>query len=208
MSEARQAADPAVSHAKFDREVAQYRSMEAVHRKRGCLLLDATFPEVFVAFAATKIKPALLVAAVVIDFTDYDLKPPSVRFVDPFTREPLKAKDLRFSMLRRAPPPGMDPNLFATLKGQMPLMPTNMIVSHGLEEEPFICLPGIREYHQNPAHTGDSWLLHRASGEGSLAFIVEKIWTYGVNTIEQVQFQVQVQMADLMAQPSLMAIPE
>ena len=202
-----QAVDPGVSRAKFAREVERYRAQEAVHRRQGWLMLDATFPEVFVVFAATKPKPAALVAGVVIDFTDYDLRPPSVRFVDPFTREPLKAKDLGFRMTRRlagAPPqlmvmPGMAPQVVPATQ--------DLIQANGPDEEPFLCLPGIREYHDNPAHTGDSWLLHRASGEGSLAFLLDKIWTYGVNPITDYAWQLQVQVLGFMP-PQPAALPE
>jgi hypothetical protein len=122
-----QVVDPEVSRAKFDREVAAYRDMGAIYRKRGWLLLDAQFPEVFVAFAATKIRPAPIVAAVVVDFTDYDLQPPSVRFVDPFTREKLLASNLQFQMLRRPPMPGVPPEARAVLMQQGGMQLSNMI---------------------------------------------------------------------------------
>lgn len=189
-----QTADPAVSRAKFERETALYREMEASYRAKGWFLLDATFPEVFVVFAATKVKPPVIVAGVVIDFTNYDLRPPSVRFVDPFTREPLMAKDLRFAMLRRPQVPGATPETVAEMMLQG-LPPQNMIQSHGPEELPFLCLPGTREYHDHPAHTGDAWLLHRRSGEGSLHFVLEQIWKYGVNPLEQ--FQVTFQLTNI-----------
>ena len=194
-----QTIDPAVSRAKFTREIDNYRSTEEAHRRRGWLLIEAEFPKAFVVFAATKLKPAAIVAAVEVDFSDYDLKPPSVTFVDPFTREPLAAKDLQIKMLRRTgqlmPGPG----------GMMFAPTQDIIQTNSPEDRPFICLPGVREYHDNPAHSGDSWLLHRASGEGSLAFILEKIWTYGVNPIEQFQIQLQT-LVSIAAQPN--AIPE
>jgi hypothetical protein len=189
--------DPDVSRAKFAREIADYRSMEPVYRKRGWFLIEADFPEVFVLFASPKLKPPAIVAAVVLDFTDYDLKPPSVRFVDPFTRESLPMKDLRFLMMRRPEMPGATPETVAALiqQGQLPV--SQLIQANGPEDRPFICLPGIREYHENPAHTGDSWLLHRGCGEGSLVFILEKIWAYGVNPIEHFQIQIQTQQVAL-----------
>ena len=74
-------------------------------------------PEVLVAFAATKLRPAPIVAAVVVDFTDYDLQPPSVRFVDPFTREKLLASNVQFPDVQaprcRACSPGSDRRLDA-----------------------------------------------------------------------------------------------
>ena len=202
--------DPAVSRVKFNREISDYRTMEATYRKRGWLLLDAEFPEVFVAFAATKLRPAPLVAAVLINFSNYDLHPPSVRFADPFTREPLLARDLQFAMYRRSTVAGAEPNAVAPMIPQIQIQLLNMIQNHGPEEYPFICLPGIREYHDNPAHTGDSWLLHRASGEGSLAFILEKIWSYGVDPLSmfQVQVQVPIQLPGMMTVGHPQAFPE
>lgn len=189
-----QVVDPDVSRAKFDREVSEYRNLEATYQKRGWLLLEAEFPKVFVAFAATRLRPAPIVAAVVVDFTDYDLQPPSVQFIDPFTREKLLAANLQFFMLRRPEMPGLPPEAIAALAQQSGLQFSSLIQSNRPDDFPFICLPGVREYHDNPAHTGDSWLLHRGSGEGSLAFILEKIWTYGVQPITGFQVQVQLQM--------------
>ncbi|RXH35233.1 hypothetical protein XH84_05710 [Bradyrhizobium nanningense] len=201
-----QVVDPEVSRAKFDREVAAYRNLEATYRKRGWLLLDAEFPEIFVVFAATKLRPAPIVAAVVVDFTDYDLQPPSVRFVDPFTREKLLASNVQFQMLRRPPMPGIPPEAMAALMQQGGLQLSSMIQANRPDDYPFICLPGVREYHDNPAHTGDSWLLHRGSGEGSLVFILEKIWMYGVDPLSTYNFQIQAQVTGVIAH--LQGIPE
>lgn len=201
-----QVVDPEVSRAKFDREVAAYREMEATYRKRGWLLLDADFPEVFVVFAATKIRPAPIVAGVVVDFTDYDLQPPSVRFVDPFTREKIIASDLQFQMLRRPAMPGVSPEAIAAMMQQGALAVSPMIQANRADDFPFICLPGIREYHDNPAHTGDSWSLHRGSGEGSLAFILEKIWMYGVDPLSTYNLQIQAKVVGVI--PQAQGIPE
>ncbi|NOJ41555.1 putative metal-binding protein [Bradyrhizobium australiense] len=201
-----QTVDPEVSRVKFERELANYRSMESAYRKRGWILLDAEFPEIFVVFAATKPRPPPIVAAIVLNFTDYDLRPPSVRFVDPFTREPIPAKLLQVQMLRRAAIPGATPETILALAQQGGVQVTNMIQYNSPDDRPFICLPGIREYHDNPAHTGDSWLMHRSSGEGSLAFILEKIWHHGVSPIEHYQVQVQIPAVNVL--PSLLAVPE
>ncbi|NOJ44741.1 putative metal-binding protein [Bradyrhizobium archetypum] len=201
-----QTVDPEVSRVKFERELANYRSMESAYRKRGWILLDAEFPEIFVVFAATKPRPPPIVAAIVLNFTDYDLRPPSVSFVDPFTREPIPAKLLQVQILRRAAIPGATPETILALAQQGGVQVTNMIQYNSPDDRPFICLPGIREYHDNPAHTGDSWLMHRSSGEGSLAFILEKIWHHGVSPIEHYQVQVQIPAVNVL--PSLLAVPE
>ena len=53
----------------------------------------------------------------------------------------------------------------------------NLVIdSHPVTNRPFFCIPGIRQYHDHPQHSGDSWLLHRAAGEGTLATICDRIW--------------------------------
>jgi len=191
-----QTVDPEVSRAKFDREIAAYQAMDDAYRRRGWFLLDAEFPEACVLFGSPKLKPPALLGAVVLDFTDYDLRPPSVRFVDPFTREPLRKKDLILQMPRRPDMPGVtDETVTEMLRKGYPCQ--NLIQANGDEDQPFLCIPGVREYHENPAHTGDPWLLHRASGEGSLVFILEKIWAYGVHPVAGYQFQIQINAAQI-----------
>ena len=186
--------DPEVSRAKFDEEVASHRAQGADNLARGILLLDATFPKVLVAFAAVRLRPAPLVGAAEIDFADYDFRPPSVRFVDPFTRRPLTSKEITMPVLRRVVPPASPPFV-------------SLLVSHGPDDIPFLCLPGVREYHDNPGHSGDSWFLHRKGGEGSLAFILEKIWTYGSNVVDQFHLQVAVQAPTITVAANPDAIP-
>src|SRR5258706_394570 len=82
-----------------------------------------------------------------LDYTNYALWPPSLTFIDPRTREPA-------SPAVRAPattPAGVRDAL---------------VDGHPDTGRPFLCLPGIREYHNHPQHTGDDWLLHRAVGAG------------------------------------------
>ena len=199
-----QAVDPAVSRAKFDREVAAYREHEATFRAQGRFLIEAGFPEVFAVFAAAHLKPPALVAGVVIDFTDYDLRPPSVTFVDPLTREPVTKRTLGISMFRR--PDGLTPEaLAAMVQAGTQLQLPDLIQAWDPDAKPFLCLPGTREYHDNPAHTGDPWLLHRGSSEGSLAFILEKIWSYGVNPISA--FQIGFRAPALMVSLDVSRIP-
>lgn len=183
----RQTVDPAVSRAKFDQEIEQFRGLEAVYRRRGILLLDAAFPMATVAFCGFKLQPVALLGAIRIDFTDYDLLPPSVRFVDPLTGDDLRANAMTLQLLRLPAVEGMTRETQVTLLAQgSPIgQPANLVQANGPEELPFLCLPSVREYHDNPAHTGDPWLLHRASGEGSLAFIVENIWKYGPNALDR-----------------------
>lgn len=178
MAEPELVVDPAVSRRKFERELAQYRQLEDEHIKRGWWLLKAEFPEVFVVFAAPQLKPPSVVFGVVIDFTNYDLWPPSVRFVNPFTRRPCKASELMSKMPRRVTT-ATEPT-----PSQKGVQLQSLIQNH-VDERPFLCLPGVREYHEHPAHSGDSWLLYRGSGEGTLYYLLDKIYEFGVRPINQ-----------------------
>jgi hypothetical protein len=181
----------AVSRRKFDREIVRYRQLEETYRQRGWFLVDATFPVVTVLFAAVKVTPRILVCGVRLDFTNYDLVPPSVTFIDPATGKALPLKSLGFQMLRLNGVGEASPDTVATLAQQQQLSYQPLLQAHDPEDVPFVCLPGVREYHDHPAHTGDSWLLHRRSGEGSLHFILEQIWASGINPIQSVNYQIQ-----------------
>lgn len=202
-----QSVDPFVSRTKFERELKQYRILECHYRNKGWFLLEAEFPRICVAFVVAKLRPPPLVATVELNFTNYDLHPPSVRFVDPFSREYVKAKDLHFKMMRRLS--AADVATGTTVPAQQQQFQlTNLIQHHDPEEIPFLCLPGVREYHNHPAHSGDAWLLHRGSGEGSLHFILDQIWKYGVSPLQEFQVQVQVQTPILGLRAPIQAIPE
>jgi hypothetical protein len=174
-----QVVDPVVSREKFARELEEYRRLESEHRRRGWWMLEANFPTVFVAFVAPQLRPAPVICAALLDFTNYDLEPPSVRLVDPFTREPYRARELPTALLRRQlmQIPGAAPG-GPQMVGAVPLMQ-----AHTPEDIPFLCVPGVREYHAHPAHTGDSWLIHRGRGAGKLFSILNTIYQYGVQPI-------------------------
>lgn len=104
------ATHPRVNVAKYEREVENFERDAARYRSLGVFLLAADYPTVLIAFAAPQLKPSPLVFAMHADYTDYDLQPPSVRFVDPFTSEPYKASELPTMMMRSVEqplPPGV-----------------------------------------------------------------------------------------------------
>ncbi len=174
--------ESAVLRTKFDAEVAAFRALASDHMARGWWLLEAEFPGVFVVFAAPQLRPPAVVLGVQVDFTNYDLDAPSVVLVDPFTRQPYRAKELPTNLPRRQP-------LELPFGGAA--MPVQMIQAVPLmqaldgDEVPFLCVPGVREYHRHPAHTGDSWLNHRGTGEGTLFHILNIIYQYGVQPIRE-----------------------
>jgi len=179
-----QVVDPRVSRAKFERELKQFRRLEAMHRQRGWWIMSAEFPVVQVAFATPNCRPVAIAVCARIDFTNYDLWAPSVVFVDPFTAQPLTLEQIALPFAR-ALPDGT---------------PQNLIQGHA-GRPAFLCLPGVREYHDHPAHSGDSWLLHRGSGEGGLQFIVDKISTYGSETVTNLGVQMRVTLQQGFAPP-------
>ena len=198
--------EPAVSLAKFNRELAQYRELQDEYIRRGWWMVKSDFPTVFVVFGTSRGLFRSVVFGALIDFTNYDLWPPSVKLADPFTMVPYKASQLPYPLFRKPPlppthavqrtTPGAPNQITSPIAGGatspspdaqtsptvVPAQP--LAQSWSPDEVPFICLPGIREYHQNPAHSGDSWLLHRKTGEGTLHFILDQLYKYGVKPLQ------------------------
>ena len=183
-----QVVDPSVSLAKFNREVRKLKAPSGT-LARGWLLLRAEFPIIEIGFAAVKLQPPIIALAARFDFTDYDVRPLSVRFIDPFKGEVLAKEQLVSKMLRLDPaiPPEMAAHMRA---GSIPWPPDSAEIIQGYPGDlAFLCLPGVREYHDNSAHSGDPWELHRATGEGSVLQIAEKIWQYGADPIAVMAFE-------------------
>lgn len=168
-------ADPAVSAAKLDRELAAWRQNTDAYARRGWLLLrhDALDVEVALLGQLPFGGPPLAVvpACLHLNFDNYDIWAPSLTFIDIFTRKP-------------APPPVRALNWNDDGQEQNAL-----IGRHPETQLPFLCLPGTREYHSHPEHSGDDWLLHRAEGRGSLAAICEEVWQRMVRTLVGYRFE-------------------
>lgn len=175
-----QVVDPAVSRTKFTQQLDEFRARSREHQRRGWWLLRADFPSILVAFTTAQLKPPAVVCGVLLDFTNYDAEPPSVRLVDPFTEKPYLAKELPTILQRRKI---TEVQLGPAGPTMQQAVVTPLMQSHDTEEVPFLCLPGVREYHEHPAHTGDSWFLHRGNGEGTLFSILNAVFQYGVQPI-------------------------
>jgi hypothetical protein len=176
-----QASDPTVSRAKFDREITDFRSLADEHRRRGIFLLDAQFPAITILLAAPQLVPAAVVAAVLFDYTDYDFRPPSVRIINPFTSQPYTTSQLPIHLLRQAP---ISQGLQAgVLMAPSQMLPQDLLQSYGPDDIPFLCVAGVREYHDHPAHSGDAWELHRKEGAGRFARLLEIVETYGIRPL-------------------------
>ena len=181
-----QFADPAVSRRKFNREIAEFRQNGDDYRRRGWFLAEAKFPHALAILATAKTQPITILCGVAFDYSNYDAVPPSVRLVHPVTCEPYSLSKLPTRLPRRLPKPespSSDPSA-------VELQPYMM--AHGPDEIPFVCIPGVREYHDHPAHTGDHWELHRSSGAGRLVRLLEVISKYGLEPIVGIGFQIRV----------------
>ena len=192
---AEQYVDPAVSRAKFDREITDYLSFEADYRARGWFLAKAHWPVVVVILASNKTRPPAIVVAVQFDYTNYDAEPPSVRLIDPFSGRFLLRKEIPTHLPRTIP--GPETSMPGGGKVRLNQL-QNLMQAHSDEELPFLCVPGVKEYHDHPGHSGDPWEIHRSAGEGRLVRLLEVISKYGlepvkdftVNLVPQVTFAV------------------
>jgi len=165
--------DPKISLMKFNREVENLQKQKLVFRKRGGVIEATPFSIVRVTFIATGVLPPIVPLTVDIDFTNYNLWAPSVRFLNPIQFSPIYLPAVR-----------------KLADGKVQQL---MIQGHPITKEPFICLPGVREYHNHPEHSGDSWDLHRYTGEGTLYFLLDNVWTYCIKTIKAYSINLQMQ---------------
>ncbi len=168
--------DPDLVRRKVDRELSEYLELADHFRARGIWLLEYQFPHLLFAFVAKSTKPPLVMFGAVMDFSNYDVEPPSIRFVDPLTRRTLKKSEL-------------PPFVRQGANGQV----HPLVVAWSQDDErPFMCLQGVREYHDNPGHSGDSWFLHRGSGAGKLVRLLDFLGRYGSEPILAQSYSIQV----------------
>lgn len=169
--------DLGITRQKFESELERFQSAKTHYRNLGIFLLADAFPNLHFGFAAPTLTPVAIIFAVKINFDNYDVEPLSVQFVHPITFEPVKASQL----------PTNFPRKLENSPVPQPLLQADT------DEAPFICIPGVREYHQHTFHTGDSWFLYRGRGrEGSLCFILDNLQLYGISHISAYQIQMQL----------------
>lgn len=188
--------EPSVTRAKFDRELSDFKAQRQAYLQRGIWLLDDAFPELLFALVAAKTKPSPFVLyGVAINFENYDVVPPSVRFVDPFTRQPLVRAQVVHSMPKFAARLAPDGSPVSDHDGsQVVDFEADLIQAEDPARPGFICLQGVREYHDHPAHTGDSWFLHRGTGVGRLAYVLNALASHGIDHVVGVNYQFQVKV--------------
>ena len=195
---AAQSTDPAVSRKKFNREINEFRSQNEEYRRRGWLLAHAKYPHALVILVSPKTNPVTVLTGVLFDYTNYDAMPPSVQLVHPTTGEPYKSSQLPTKLPRLLPAPDMPGAPEEILQVQalqaqglqvQPFQAQTLMQDYGPDDIPFLCIAGVREYHEHPAHSGDHWELHRSSGAGRLVRLVEIISKYGLETVTGLNVQ-------------------
>jgi hypothetical protein len=159
-------------------------------------MVDAAFPIVMVVMVARQLPVPAVVTGVRFDFTNYDMEPPSVRLINPFSGIPYKASELPVRLDRLVP--GVVSPAIAIGPQAIQMTPVQPYMQwYGPDDIPFLCMPGVYEYHQHPAHSGDPWEIHRPEGAGSLVRILDIVYKYGIAPIDdlliQLQFTPQVQ---------------
>jgi len=185
--------EPRVSRAKYDQELSRLHEQRATLEARGIFALGSSaYPYIDLFFAPRHpvrvavptqqtggglVLPQVTLFAVEVpslaarpfrahfDLSDYDLRPPSLEFQDPWTGEllqyPTMFRALEFEQQRKAHLVLLD--------------------DHPDTHRPFLCLRGIREYHEHPQHSGDDWMLYR--GSMNLFSIVMSLWRVSVDLV-------------------------
>lgn len=183
------ATDPGVTRRKFDREIDLFRSQEDHYREQGIWMLDCRYPQVLVAFASPRSPQVFVPFGALIDFENYDAKPLRVTLVHPCSRRPLRLQDV-LPQLMNLPNGQVGGRLMRVREDTS--QPGGVVVDQILQgydfdpnSPPFLCIAGVRAYHEHPAHTGDSWWLHRGTGQGTLHQVLHMLWSYGPKNIVQ-----------------------
>jgi len=165
--------DPQVEKRKFDREVELLRRNAARLQTRGVFLANVQHPDIDLVFIPRA--PLLLAPPIpgggglpkdgqtiqVIEMVPisarafgvrfsldgYDQRAPSITFRDPWSWEILPHGALPLGHV-----------VDANRKAQVVVLD-----GHPLTKRPFLCLRGVREYHEHPQHDGDDWAMYRSS---------------------------------------------
>jgi hypothetical protein len=121
------------------------------------------------------------------NLSDYDLRAPSLEFLDPWTNELLSYE-----------------NMFKAFEFE-PVRGAHLVLlgDHPITHRPFLCLRGIREYHEHPQHSGDDWLLYR--DKLSIFSLVLSLWRVAIDLVRPQLLLTTVQPVQTGASPT--AIP-
>lgn len=165
--------EPEISRQKLQREVDAWRSNEADYRARGWLLLRHDVLTVELAFLGRiplgNAQVPIVLPTIRLEYENYDLWPPSMTFIDVFTGDAAEPLLLNAFLMTDSGP--------------------RNILLRNADGKAFLCVPGTREFHDHPQHSGEPWALFRARKMGALAVIAERVSESMTNTIKGVGIQ-------------------
>lgn len=157
--------DIEVTRRKFKKELNEFKELELEYRKRGVFLIEKNDFKLKFLFAIPSLIPSPIAFSVELDYTNWDFEPPSLVLLNPFTGIPLRSNQVGIQFLQWNAEVGK---------------PQPLLVGQDI---PFMCIPGVREYHNHQHHSGDSWFLYRTKGEGKLCDIIEKLIKHSIALI-------------------------
>jgi hypothetical protein len=168
--------DPKISRIKFEKEIESLMLIKHILRKKGWIIECVEFPIVRVTFLTAKVQPPIAQVTVELNYANYNILPPSVKFLNPVTFDPIIITGLQI----------VDGN-----SNNIVLQP------HPKTKLAFFCMAGVQEYHSHPQHDGDSWDIYRYSEKDSLFYILDKIWLYCISIINSFLIQLQINMSQI-----------
>jgi hypothetical protein len=147
---------PALTTAILEEDLAEFAENNVLLHERGILILKAAIPELRVAIRHAG---AGMLHVFQFLFEGWNEYPPRFSVLDPATGEALPGT--------RWPSNG---------SGQSYWHHDGWTAPSGLVlPKPFLCMRGIREYHEHKSHVTDLWSSYRDQPEFSLANIVLKV---------------------------------
>lgn len=164
--------DIEVTRKKFKKELDEFRELELEYRKRGVFLIEISDFKLRLLFSIPSLVPSPIAFSVELDYTNWDFEPPSLVLINPFTGIPLKGNEVGIQFLQWNNEAGIPQPL--------------LVVADNI---PFLCIPGVREYHNHQHHSGDSWFLYRTKGEGKVCDLIEKLIKHSIALINGFSLQ-------------------
>lgn len=176
--------DPEVTKKKFQDELRAFEESEDEFRRLGIVCTERNAISISLIFCSPHLRPVGILFCVKIDYTNWDIEPPSVQFIDPFNREPLLRRDLSIKLIQVLPQ-------VKSINGINPQQQMDLL--QGLPDQPpFICMPGVKQYHDHLWHSGDSWWLYRNRGEGKLVTLIRQLYRHSILQINSYGIQLNV----------------
>ena len=180
--------DPVVTKKKFLEEVNKFKELEEAYRKKGVICYRIEDFSVFLLFCVPHVNPQGIAFSVRIDYENWDIEPPSIKFIDPFTDRLLAREQIRIKFFQVK----HKNNIRLNIRGE--IMEQDLLQGQK-DVLPFFCIPGVKEYHDHPAHSGDSWLLHRLNSEGELCVLIDQLYNHSIAQTSGYSLNAQISIA-------------